>query len=153
MDSPNPTPKPRLPNPKRWQPKRLSQKHKAALTLWAQGVKPIDVAAATGVGQVSLNLLVLSDLGRAFLHGLEELMDSRLKNMYTLSVDAIEDQLRNGSGENKLKAATLQMKATGKLGKGDEERESAEDVIQRIFQINGNVNIQVNQKVEEDANT
>lgn len=139
-------PPPLLPNPNRWQPKKLSQKHKTALTLYAQGMKLEEIHAVTGVSQVSLDLLVLSDLGRTYLQHLETLLDSRLRSLYGASVDAIQDQLQNGSGADKLKAAALQMKAIGKLGAGEEEKESAEDVIQRIMnmQINGDLHVHVN---------
>lgn len=139
-------PPPTLPGPKRWNPKKLSQKHKTALTLYAQGMRLAEIHAVTGVSQVSLDLLVLSDLGRQYLAHMESLLDSRLRNLYGASVDAIEDQLKNGSGADKLKAAQLQMRAIGKLGGGEDEKESAEDVVQRIMQMNveGDLNIQVN---------
>lgn len=146
-------PPPLLPGAKRWQPKKLSQKHKTAITLYAQGMKLEQIHAITGVSQVSLDLLILSDLGRAYLQHLETLLDSRLRSLYGASVDAIQDQLENGTGSDKLKAAALQMKAIGKLGGASEEKESAEDVIQRIMQMNveGDLNVQINVGAKEDA--
>lgn len=124
----------------KWEPKRLTPKHRQILSLYAQGMKRYEVAAFCRVTPAMVTLLAKSEKGKAYLSEIEEHMDGRLRALYSRSVDAIEDQLVNGKGENKLKAAALQMKATGKLGQAQEDQETAEDVIQRIMQMNVQVN-------------
>lgn len=128
-----------------WQPKRLTPKHRQILSLYAQSMKREDVASLCKCTPALVTMLAKCDLGRAYLKEIEETMDQRLRLLQHKTIDAIEDQLDNGKGENKLKAAALQMRATGKLGHDPREGEdTAEDVIQRILQIAGDVNIQVN---------
>ncbi len=131
-----------------WQPKRLTPKHRQILSLYAQSMKREDVASLCKCTPALVTMLAKSDLGRAYLTEIEEAMDQRLRLLQHKVIDTIEDQLDNGKGENKLKAAALQMRATGKLGHDPQEDEdTAEDVIQRIInmQVNGDLNIQVNQ--------
>lgn len=128
---------------KRWEPKALTPKHKGILSLVAQGVKYMEIGSLCKCTQQLIVMLVASEKGQEYLRYIEQQMDMRLRALYSKSIDAIEDQLTVGSGENKLKAAKLQMQAVGKLGKVQDDTDTAEDVIQRIMnmQINGDVHI------------
>lgn len=131
---------------KGWEPKVLTPKHKQILSLVAQGMKYRDIGSLCKCTPQLIVMLGACSKGQEYLSFIEQQMDIRLRGLYSKSVDAIDDQLSNGSGENKLRAAKLQMQATGKLGKEAEKVDTAEDVIQRIMQlnVNGDINIQVN---------
>lgn len=131
---------------KKWEPKVLTPKHKQILSLVAQGMKYAEIGSLCKCTTQLIVMLVASEGGKGYLAQIEQQMDMRLRSLYNKSIDAIEDQLTAGNGENKLKAAKLQMQATGKLGREQEHHDTAEDVIQRIMnmQVNGDVNITVN---------
>lgn len=129
----------------KWQPKRLTPKHRQILSLYAQGMKREEIGNFCHCTPALVTMLARTDIGRAYLQSIEETMDQRLRALYSKTIDAIDDQLCNGRGADKIAAAKLQLQATGKLGTRQEETETAEDVIQRILalQINGDVNINV----------
>ena len=129
----------------RWNPKRLTPKHKQILSLYAQGMKRREIGAMCNCTPEFVTLLAGTEAGRAHLKELEEYMDGRMRNLYKKSIDAIEDQLETGKGADKIAAAKLQLQVTGKLGRTTEEKETAEDVIQRIFNMQVNGNIIINQ--------
>lgn len=127
-------------------PKVLTPKHKQILSLVAQGMKYQEIGSLCKCTPARIVQLVASPLGQQYLSYIEQQMDMRLRALFSKSIDAIEDQLTAGSGENKLRAAKLQMQATGKLREIGEKADTAEDVIQRIMEMNvaGDVNIQIN---------
>lgn len=129
---------------KKWNPKRLTPKHKQILSLHAQGMKRVEIGALCKCTPEFVTMLASTDIGRAYLKDLEAYLDGRMRTLYKKTIDAIEDQLDNGRGADKIAAAKLQLQVTGKLGKEKDEAESAEDVIQRIMnlQVNGNIIIQ-----------
>lgn len=131
---------------KRWEPKVLTPKHKQILSLVAQGMKYAEIGSLCKCTPQLIVMIVASSQGQQYLAYIEQQMDMRLRSLFSKSVDAIEDQLTNGSGENKLRAAKLQMQATGKLKDSTEKADTAEDVIQRIMnmQVNGDVNVTIN---------
>jgi len=131
---------------KRWQPKVLTPKHRQILSLYAQGMKREEIGSLCKCTPQLVTILAGCDLGRSYLTGIEVAMDQELRGLYGASVQAIREQLTVGSGENKLKAAKLQMQAIGKLGEGDKDQETAEDVIQRIMNLQINGNITINQQ-------
>lgn len=145
------TPFPTQEQVRKWQPRRLTAKHRQMLSLFAQGVSRREIGALCKCAPEYVTMLAATDLGRAYLKEIEEHLDARMRGLYSKTIDAIEDQLDKGTGANKVAAAKLQLQVTGKLGRAQEETETAEDVIQRILQMNvqGDVNIQVNNTAKE----
>lgn len=129
---------------KKWDPKRLTPKHRQILSLHAQGMRRAEIGALCKCTPEFVSMLASTDSGKAYLKELEGYLDGRMRALYKKTIDAVEDQLENGRGADKLAAAKLQLQVTGKLGKEKDEAESAEDVIQRIMnlQVNGNIIIQ-----------
>lgn len=131
-----------------WQPKRLNDKHKAIIALHAQAVRREDISRVCGCTPEFVSMVVRTDLAKAYLAQLEEHTDGRLRQLYGASVDAIDSGLHSDDEEIKLKAARLQLEASGKM-KGDQrDNRTAEDLVASILAqatvIIGN-NIQVNQ--------
>jgi hypothetical protein len=53
----------------------------------------------------------------------QQLLDMQMESLYAASVDAIADVLVNGSDADRLRAARLQMEATGRIGPRSRHRQ------------------------------
>lgn len=107
-----------LPEPIPVQLQKLSQRHKQVLSLVAQGVERQTVAEATGYTPEYVTWLVRQDVCRDYLREMMELVDIRFVMMTQESANAISDALAEGTYEDRLKAAKLQLEVVGKVGKG-----------------------------------
>lgn len=106
--------------------KELSPKHKTVAALLAQGVDRVSCAAATDLDPNYITWLGGDPLFIMYVREMSKLAETRLEAMFTGSVDAIADQLQNGAGEDRLKAARLQMEATGRIGKDRRSPDSSD---------------------------
>jgi len=133
-----PAPKPR------WNPARLTSKHKGILSLYAQGEKRDLIATLHKCTPEYVTMLARTESGSAYIQDIQRYIDERLDNMTAKSVQVIDEALAQDQPmDTRLKGAALQLKAAGRMqedtsGKGGA---SAEDVIARIM------NLQVNVKV------
>ena len=119
--------------PAKWELKKLSQKHKSIIALHAQGVRREDIGSACGCTPEYVSMIVAQPLAKEYLRGLEQYMDSRLRTLYGKSVDVIDKGLESDNPETALKAARLQMEATGKLKAEKEGSQTAEDVVAALL--------------------
>jgi len=121
--------------------KELSPVHRTVAALLAQGVDRVSVAAATDLDPNYVTWLGGDPLFIQYVREMSKLAETRLEAMFTSSVDVIADQLSQGSGEDKLKAARLQMEATGRIGKDrrdhspDETPDHLEVLAQRLVKL------------------
>jgi predicted component of type VI protein secretion system len=116
-----------------WKLQKLSQKHKNMIALHCQNVKREDIGQMCNCTPEYVSMILAQPLAREYLREVEKYMDSRLESLYGRSVDAIEAGLNGSATDIQLKAARLQMEATGKL-KGDKaEAQSAEDVVAALL--------------------
>lgn len=104
---------------------KLSPKHKEALSLVAQGLSRTDVAAIAGYTPEYISWLVRQDVCREYLAEMMAIVDFRLEAMTGESVDAIQEVLRDGAPEDRLKAAKLQLEAIGRVGAGKNAQPNA----------------------------
>lgn len=135
--------------------KKLSQKHKTIIALHSQGVCRYDVGAIAGCTPEYVSMVVAQPLAKAYLQQLEEYMDSRLRSLYSKSVDAIDKGLENDDPDVALKAARLQMEAAGKLKPKESEAKTAEDVVAAILSKANLIvaqNVQINQGASNGPN-
>lgn len=131
-----------------WVLKKLSQKHKHIVALHLQSVSRMDIGAICGCTPEYVSMLLRQPLVQAYLKETEAYMDERLRALQGKSIDAIESGLDSGDGELQLKAARLQLEATGKLKQVADKERSAEDVVADILARATVVigqNVQVNQ--------
>lgn len=98
--------------------KNLSQKHKEAVSLICQGVSRGDVATICGFVPEYITWLMRQEVCKEYLKEIMEVVDFRMVAMTEQSVDAIQEVLKDGSGEDRLKAAKLQLEAVGRIGAG-----------------------------------
>jgi hypothetical protein len=131
----------------KWELKKLSQKHKTIVALHAQGVDRFEIAQVAECTPEYVSMIAAQPLAKQYLAELEQYMDSRMKTLYGRSVDAIANGLDSDNEEIALKAARLQLEATGKMKTERKDVQSAEDVVAAILNratvIIGN-NVQVN---------
>jgi len=105
--------------------KELSPVHRTVAALLAQGVDRVSVAAAVGMDPNYITWLGGDPLFIQYVREMCKLAETQLESMFVKSVDIISEQMNSGSGEDKLKAARLQMEATGRVGK---DRRSHDDL-------------------------
>lgn len=114
--------------------KELSQKHKEVASLLAQGLKPGEVAAAIGFTREYVTFLCRDPLFLEYIRGQNDINNARLDSMFESTVSVIKDGLNNAATENQLRAARLQMEASGRLrnGVGSDRRDPAVDHLAQL---------------------
>lgn len=105
-----------LPSQRKIQLKELSPKHKQVAALLAQGVDRETIGQAVGFEPGYVTWLGGDTLFRQYVRDMGKLAETRLEAMFEQAVDTIANEMRGG-GENALKAARMQMEATGRIGK------------------------------------
>lgn len=106
----------------------LSPKHRGVAALLAQGASREVAAAAFDYTPEYVTWLGGDPLFQQHIREMNKLVQSRLELLYEKSVDVITDQMNNGSGENRLKAARLQMEATQRLGTSRRDPSEGEQI-------------------------
>ncbi len=102
-------------NPK-WELKKLSPKHKDICSLIAQGIGRQQIASLCQITPEYVTMLAKQPLCIAFIRDLNEFAGVQMEAMFVKSVAVIADVMDNGNAQDKLKAARLQMEATGRVG-------------------------------------
>lgn len=97
--------------------KELSPKHKTVAAMLAQGVDREVVAAATDYTPEYITWLGGDPQFIEYVREMSRLAGTQLEALFVKSVDVIAENMLSGSNEDKLKAARLQMEATGRIGK------------------------------------
>lgn len=113
-----------LPSQRKIQLKELSPKHKQVAALLAQGVDRETIGVAVQYEPEYVTWLGGDPLFRQYVREMGKLAETRLEAMFEQAVDVIASEMRSG-GENALKAARMQMEATGRIGK--ERRDSSDE--------------------------
>ena len=118
-----------LPADKTWELKKLSQKHKNIIALHVQNVSRTDIGDMCNCTPEYVSMIIAQPLAKAYLRDVEKYMDSRMEALYGRTVDIIHAGLNGDATDTQLKAARLQMEATGKLKSDNKESQTAEDVV------------------------
>ena len=100
-----------------WQLQKLSPTHKQAAALVAQGVSRELIAAACDFTPEYISFLKRQPLFVAYLRDMSAAASVRLDAMFHQSVEVISQAMRDGTVDEKLKGARLQLEATGRVGK------------------------------------
>lgn len=100
-----------------YQLKELKPKHRNVLSLVAQGVNRGQIAQICDITPEYVSMLCKMPICKQYIAGLNEVVALQLEGMFGKSVEAISDALDNGSVEEKLKGARLQLEATKRLGR------------------------------------
>lgn len=99
-----------------WQLKKLNPNHKQAAALLAQGVDRGTIAAVCDFTPEYVTFLGRQPLFKSYVQEMSQYTQQRLEALFEKSVDVISDNLKTG-GELGLKAAKLQLEATGRVGR------------------------------------
>lgn len=97
--------------------KKLSPRHKHVAALVAQGVDRQTIAAAVGYVPEYITWLQGQPLFVEYIREMNKAVATQLEAMFGQTVDVIQDAMVNGSVEDKLKGAKLQLEATGRIGR------------------------------------
>ena len=97
--------------------KKLSPKHMQVAALLAQGVDRRTIAAACDYTPEYVTWLQRQPLFMGYVKEMSAAVAVRLEAMFAKSVDVINNAMDMGSTDEQLKAAKLQMEATGRIGR------------------------------------
>ena len=113
--------------------KKLSLRHKQAISLLLQGLSREEAAEATGFVPEYMSFLLQQPIAREYIAHINRTVSVQLEALYGKSVAAIAGGLSALDPDVKLRAAKLQLQTTGRLEPTGEERKTAEDVVQAIL--------------------
>jgi len=120
--------------------KKLSNKHKQAIALVLQGMSRVEVSEAVGFVPEYVTMLLQQPLAKEHIANVNRALDTQLEGLYEKSVEVIAKGLRHQDPDVALRAAKVQMQATGRLEPRDEGKKTAEDVVSAIL-LGVNVNV------------
>lgn len=122
--------------------KKLSLRHKQAISLVLQGMSREDAGSAVGFVPEYITFLLQQPIAKDYIAHINRAVSSQLEALYGKSVEAIAGGLNASDPDVKLRAAKLQMQAVGKLEPSGEEKRTAEDVVSAILNFGVQVNVQ-----------
>ena len=103
----------------KWELKELKPMHKTVASLFAQGKKNVEIAAICDCTPQYVGMLLRQPLVKAYISEMCEVVGTRLEALFAQSVEVISDAMTNGTTNEKLKAARLQLEATKRIGRVD----------------------------------
>src|SRR6266850_8512765 len=101
---------------------KLSERHKTAAALLAQGIQRQVIAAAVNYTPEYITWLQRQPLFITYVREMSAAAATRLEAMFDQSVDVIAETMQHGTEDGKLKAVKMQLEATGRVGR-DAERD------------------------------
>ncbi len=107
------------PGKPQWELKELKPLHRNVASLFAQGLKNVEIAAMCNITPEYVSMLLRQPLVRAYVNEMCEHVGTRMEALFAKSVDVIAETLDKGSEAGKLKAARLQLEATKRIGRSD----------------------------------
>ena len=111
----------------------LTAQHKEVAALIAQGLGPTEISEAIDFTPQYVTMLTRDPLFKDYLTSMTAIAEARLEMLFTDVVKVIDEGLRyGGTTEEKLKAARLQMEATGRIGKRDRADVAFDSSVDRL---------------------
>lgn len=107
------------PTKTQWELKELRPLHRNVASLFAQGMKNVQIAELVGITPEYVSMLIRQPLVKAYISEMCEQVGTRMEALFAKSVDVIAETLDKGSEAGKLKAARLQLEATKRIGRPD----------------------------------
>lgn len=109
----------------------LSGKHKDVAALLVQGLGRTEIAGVVEFTPEYVTWLCRDPLFKEYMEGISTFHDTRLDAMYGRVVDSIDDALKVGTVDEKLRAGRLQLEVTKRLGSYTRS-EAQESSIERL---------------------
>lgn len=113
--------------------RRLSNRHKQAISLVLQGMSRSEAAEATGFVPEYITFLLQQPLAKEYIAHVNKAVSTQLEALYGKSVEAIAGGLIASDPDVKLRAAKLQLQTTGRLEPDEGSKRTAEDVVQAML--------------------
>lgn len=132
---------PRSTSSRQVQLQELSAAHRGVASLLAQGADRHIAGAAFGFSPEYVTWLGGDPLFQQHVREMNKLVATRLELLYGKSVDVIAETMQSGGAEEKLKAARLQLEATGRVGNsrrtdtGEVSPDFLEELSQNLVQL------------------
>lgn len=102
-----------------WQLQKLKPKHFQICALLAQGMKNVEVAALCGVTKEYITMLLRQPLIKQEIAKKGEVMGQKFELLTEKTYDVMVEAMNNGSHQDKLRAARLQLEVTRRIGRPD----------------------------------
>lgn len=115
----------------------LSVRHREAISLICQGVKRTEVGQICGFEPEYVSWIMRQEVAKEYLKEMNEVVDFRLQALTEESVDTIAEVMKTGAGDERLKAAKLQLESIGRIGAGKNAMplaQSAPDHLEQLAQ-------------------
>ena len=110
----------------------LTDKHRQVASLLAQGLGRSEIATVIDFTPEYVTWLTRDPLFKQYLHEMSEHTEARLEAMFDRVADVVSDGLTNGSVDERLKSARLQLEVTGRIGKNDRPNNALDSSLERL---------------------
>ena len=104
---------------------KLTNKHKEALSLVAQGLSRREIGSVVGFATDYISWLCRQEVSKQYLQEMMDVVEFRVQSMTLDSVDTIADVMKCGTSDERLKAAKLQLEVVGRVGAGKNQGQTA----------------------------
>ena len=130
--------------------KRLRPVHRKLIGYHLRGLTATEINYITGFAESAIYRILNDPLSQAYIHAHTAGADMELEALAPLAVGAIRNGLDSSDERTALNAADKFFKATGRYGKMETAKETAEDVIMRMLSIAENQSGAIRELVRTD---
>ena len=113
----------------------LTDKHRNVASLLAQGLGRSEIAQVIDFTPEYVTWLTRDPLFKEYLREMAEHAEARHEAMFALTADVVADAMTNGSVDERLKGARLNLEVTGRLGKNDRPNAVLDSSLERLSTI------------------
>ncbi len=115
--------------------KRLNVRHRQIMALWLAGYNLNEISQTLDCAYATVHRVLNDETVQHHLGQVSEKTDGEIRDLIPRSIQVLRDALNNEDPKFALRAAENVLKMNGKFNDKAEESESAEDVVQRILQV------------------
>lgn len=101
----------------KWELKTLTPRHKQIASLLAQGHSRGLIAQACDIAPEYVSVLARQPIFQEYIKEMSKYVNIRMEALFEKSVDTIAEAMDQGNYDEKIKAAKLQLEATGRVGR------------------------------------
>ena len=130
--------------------KRLRPVHRKIIALHLHGMTAGEIEIVTGFNQSAVYRILGDPLSQAYIQAHTAGADMELEALAPKAVDALRNGLESDDDRTALNAADKFFKATGRYGRVETAKETAEDVIMRMLSIAENQSGAIRELVRTD---
>jgi hypothetical protein len=110
----------------------ITDKHKQVASLLAQGLGRSEIAGIIDYTPEYVTWLTRDPLFKQYLDEMSAHAEARHEAMFGLTADVVADAMLNGSVEERLKGARLNLEVTGRLGKNERPNAMVDSSLERL---------------------